>query len=219
MKTTIQLPERLVPARRRGMTLPEMMIAFTVFSLVVVGMVYTQMFVMRYDQLTSSKLGATEMTRMSFDQLLSDVRSCRTWAIGTGNVSSFTAAVNGTNLVGNALIVYPSVNTNNYVLYYFTSITNPGIPGFPLTNIISMSLCRMTNGGSNYVTTPVKYLTNTMYFCAENYAGTVQQTLTYKYIIHVKMDFCQYQYPLTYVGPGYYYDSYPVDLRVTSHNQ
>ena len=56
-----------------------------------------------------------------------------------------------------------------------------------------------------------------MYFQAQNYQGSNQTTLTHKGVIDVVMQFCQFQYPLTKVGPGYYYDYYKTELRVTPH--
>jgi hypothetical protein len=64
-------------------------------------------------------------------------------------------------------------------------------------------------------------LTNNFYtnmFVAEDYLGNMLTTLRYKYVIHVTLEFCQYQYPLTKVGAGYYYDDYKMEFRVASHN-
>jgi len=55
-------------------------------------------------------------------------------------------------------------------------------------------------------------------FIAEDYLGNILSTLRYKYVIHVTLEFCQYQYPLTKVGAGYYYDDYKMEFRVASHN-
>jgi hypothetical protein len=56
-----------------------------------------------------------------------------------------------------------------------------------------------------------------MYFRAEDYLGKVKTDLSYKYVIRVVMEFCQYQYPLTRVGPGYYYDYYKMEFKITPH--
>jgi hypothetical protein len=55
-------------------------------------------------------------------------------------------------------------------------------------------------------------------FIAEDYLGNELTTLRYKYVLHVSFDFQAYQYPLTIVGPGYYYDEYKLNFRVASHN-
>lgn len=195
------------------MTITETLVAMGVFSLVVLGMVYMQMFILRYDDLTSSQLGASEMSRMSFDDLVNDVRTSWTWAIGSGNQTNFTPVSNGSPQQGNALQLSSTQDTNYFVRYYFITNVTP-----TLTNFM---LCRMTNGMSTY-SVMAQNLTNNYYtniFIAEDYEGNELTTLRYKYVIHVTLEFCQYQYPLTKVGSGYYYQDYKMDFRVASHNQ
>ena len=205
---------RPAPARRRrAMTLVEMVVTMGIFSLVVLGLVYVQMFIMKYDEITLSQVGASEMSRMSFNELANDIRSSWTWAVGTGNQSSFTAAPNSSPQEGNALQLSATQNTNNFVRYFF--ITNAS------ASVTNFALCRMTNGMSSY-TVVAKNLTNNFYtnmFTAEDYLGNMLTTYRYKYVIHLTLEFCQFQYPLTVVGPGYYYDDYKMDFRVASHNQ
>ncbi|MGO8676943.1 MAG: PilW family protein [Limisphaerales bacterium] len=205
-------PGRASARGSQAMTLAEMMVAMAIFSLVVLGMVYVQMFIMKYDQMTTSQLGASEMSRMSFDDLVSDIRSSWTWAIGTGSQTNFTPVSNSAPQEGNALQLSPTQNTNLFVRYYFITNVTP-----TLTNFM---LCRMTNGALSY-TVIAQNLTNNLYtnmFLAEDYRGNLLTTLRYKYVIHVTLEFCQYQYPLTRVGPGYFYDDYKMEFRVASHN-
>ena len=56
-----------------------------------------------------------------------------------------------------------------------------------------------------------------MYFQAQNYRGSNQTDLTHKGVIEVVMQFCQFQYPITKIGPNYYYNYYKMDLRLTPH--
>ncbi len=60
-------------------------------------------------------------------------------------------------------------------------------------------------------------LTNRMFFRAEDYLGNIKTDLSYKYVVHIVMEFYQYQYPLTKVGPGYYYDYYKMEFKITPH--
>jgi prepilin-type N-terminal cleavage/methylation domain-containing protein len=188
--------------RQAGLTLPEMMVASAVFSLTVVGFVYCQLFGMRQDQLVNSKIGASENVRLSFNQLANDIRAAKIWQIGNGNLSSFTGIPLGTNQQGNALKLSMTTDTNQYYLYYFNT-----------------NKCWLLRGhsGSTNVTCLAEHLTNTMYFQAQNYHGDKQTDLTHKGVINVVMQFCQYQYPITKVGPGYFYDYYKMELRVTPH--
>ena len=192
-------------SRRRnlqGMTLIETMVTGAVFSLVVLGVLSTQSFILRCDQLVCSKVGATDMSRMSFDDLTRDVRSAKIWAVGTGSASSFTPVPNGALQLGNALQICLSADTNSFVHYFFD--TNACL------------LYRELSGGTNCQVL-ARSLTNTMYFQAENYNGAAVTDLQYKYVIHVLMQFCQFQYPLTRVGPGYYYNYYKIEFRISPH--
>ena len=179
-----------------------MMVATGVFAFTVIGFVYCQLFGMRQDQLVNSKIGASELARLSFNDLANDIRSAKIWQIGNGNMTSFTGIPLGTNQQGNALMLSMTTDTNTYYLYYFDT-----------------NACKLYRGhsGSTFATAVAEYLTNTMYFQAQNYAGSNQTTLTHKGVIDVVMQFCQYQYPLTKVGPGYYYDSYKLELHMTPH--
>ena len=188
--------------RQAGLTLPEIMVASAVFSLTVIGFVYCQLFGMRQDQWVNSKIGASDQARLSFNDLANDIRAAKIWQIGNGDLSSFTGIPLGTNQHGNALKLSMTTDTNKYYLYYF--------------NTNKRWLLRGHSGSPN-VTCLAQYLTNTMYFQAQNYRGDNQTTLTHKGVIDVMMQFCQYQYPITRIGPGYFYDYYKMELRVTPH--
>jgi prepilin-type N-terminal cleavage/methylation domain-containing protein len=186
--------------RRAAFTLTEVMVVSALFGLMVAGSVYTQMFGMRQDQWVNSKIGASEMARLGFNDLANDVRSAKVWDIGNGNLNSFTAIPQGTNQRGNALKLCMTTDTNTYYLYYFNT-----------TNLFR------GHSGSTKVTCVAQSLTNTMYFQAQNFRGENSTDRTHKNVINVVMQFCQYQYPLTKIGPGCLYDYYKMELRLTPH--
>ena len=188
--------------RQAGLTLAETMVASAVFGLTVIGFVYCQMFGMRQDELVNSKIGASEQARLSFNDLANDIRAAKIWQIGNGDLNSFTGIPLGTNQQGNALKLSMTTDTNTYYLYYF--------------NTSSCWLLRGHSGSTN-ATCLAQHLTNTMYFQAQNYGGANQTTLTHKGVIDVVMQFSQLQSPVTKIGPGYYYDQYKMELRVTPH--
>ena len=188
--------------RQAGFTLPEMMVASAVFGLTVLGFVYCQMFGMRQDQLVNSKIGASDQARLSFNDLANDIRAAKIWQIGNGNLSSFTGIPLGTSQQGNALKLSLTTDTNKYYVYYFDT-----------------NACKLFRGHSGSMSSKclAQYLTNTMYFQAQDYQGNNQTDLTHKGVVNVKMQFCQYQYPITKIGPGYYYNYYKMELRMTPH--
>jgi hypothetical protein len=178
------------------------MVASALFGLTVIGFVYCQMFGMRQDELVNSKIGASEQARLSFNDLANDIRAAKIWQIGNGDLSSFIGIPLGTNQHGNALRLSLTTDTNNYYLYYFDTNASKLFRG---------------HSGSTTKTCLAQYLTNTMYFQAQNYHGDNQTDLTHKGVIDVVMQFCQYQYPITKIGPGYFYDYYKMELRLTPH--
>ncbi len=192
--------------RQAALTLAEMMMTMGVFSLLVIGLVYTSMFCLKLDELANSKVGASDSARRGFE-LSSDIRAAKMWIIGTGGQSSFTPCGNATNQVGNALKVQYTTATNSYIIYYFD--TNAG------------KLFRYTNGMTTSKVI-VDGLTNasgsSMSFQAQDYNGTVLGDLQFKYVIAATLEFCQYQYPLTKVGPNYFYNYYRMQLKLASHN-
>ena len=194
--------------RARGeqaLTLIEMMVTMSIFLLVVGAIIYANMFGMKYDELVNSKLGASDASRESFDKLSTEIRSAKIWAVGNGTQTTFTACTNGAAQQGNALQFSFTTNTSAYVRYYFDTTSN--------------QLCRvqLMQSGQSSFDVLAKNLTNIMMFTAEDYAGSVKTNLAYKYVVHFTLQFFQYQYPLTRVGPGYLYDSYKLEFRVTPH--
>ena len=185
-----------------GFTLPEVMVASAIFGLTVIGFVYCQMFGMRQDQLVNSKIGASEQARLSFNDLANDIRAAKIWQIGNGDLSSFTGIPLGCNQQGNALKLSLTTDTNQYYVYYFDTNASKLFRG---------------HSGSTAITCLAQFLTNTMYFQAQNYHGDNQTDLTHKGVIDVVMQFWQYQYPITKVGPGNFYDYYKMELRLTPH--
>src|ERR1017187_4965959 len=103
--------------RTRAFTVAEMMVSVFIFVFMVLGIIYVWMFAMRYDELVCSKLGASEKSRMSFDQLTGDIRTAKWWKIGNGTnngtIITFTACGNQTNQIGNALKLCASGDTNS----------------------------------------------------------------------------------------------------------
>jgi len=200
--------------RAQAFTLAEMMTAVFIFVFMTLGIIYTWLFVLRYDELVNSKLGATDKSRMSFDLLTSDIRSAKWWKVGNGTAASFTACTNAMDQVGNALRVSNSSNTNStgYVTYYFdTNTLHPN----------ACWLCRVTNGVDT-IQILAQNLTNasgsSMQFAAQKFDGTLAQDWQYKYMIAATMEFAQYQYPLTKVGPSYYYNYYRIQVKAASHS-
>jgi hypothetical protein len=193
---------RTLQSSKRGFTLTETLTACAVSALLFIGFMYTQIFLLRYDEMTCSKLGASDNARKGFDMLLQDIRSSKKWEVGNGNLHSFSPIAAGNNQQGTALQLHLSTDTNIYIRYYLDTSTS--------------KLCRIHSGD---ITPRViaESLTNTVIFTSEDYRGAIVSDYSYKNVIHTKLQFYQYQYPLTKVGPNYFYNYYCLDFRATPH--
>lgn len=186
--------------KQRAMTLVEMMITMMIFGFVTVGLLQFHLFGLRQDQLVQSKLGASDQSRGAFGKLTSEIRSAKILRVGDGSDSAFTPIPFGTNQQGTALQISFTTDTNSYVRYCFE------------TN--SSELRRYQSGITGY-TRIAQFLTNTMFFRAEDHLGNTLVDGTSSYTIRTMMQFYQFQYPLTRVGPGYLYDYYKLEFKAT----
>jgi prepilin-type N-terminal cleavage/methylation domain-containing protein len=202
----VNYPRRQAANRRRqALTLVELMIAMTIFSMVVLGFVTLQMFGLRYDQLVQSKLGASDQSRQMLEKMGWEIRSAKMWEVGNVSGSSFVEIADGQPQRGTGIRIYTSIVTNTYIQYYFNTNTR--------------TLLRSQSGvsGSKII---AQDLTNTMTFQAEDHRGTVQTAGTglWRNCIRVILEFAQYQYPLTQVGPGKLYDYYKMEFKISPHS-
>ncbi|HWD93595.1 MAG TPA: hypothetical protein VG938_14735 [Verrucomicrobiae bacterium] len=201
-------PSLKVRRATQGLTLVETMTTMAVFSLMMLAMMYAYMFGMRQDQLVQSKLGSSDESRRSFERVARDIRCANSQAIGTYSGGTFTPTINGSTngMTGNAVRIYLTATNNNNIIYYFDTSGAP----------VNIKLFRIHTGDTS-PTCIASNLQNSASFTAENYAGVPRTDMQDKYVIHFTLDFCEYQYPLTKVGAGYYYNRYIMDFRATPH--
>lgn len=193
--------------RNQALTLVEMMITTSIFGMVVAGFISLQLFGMRQAQLVESKLGASDQSRKLLEKMGWEIRSAKEWDIGNMVGTTFKEVADGKPMVGTAIRIYPrSSNTNVFVQYYF--------------NTNSRALFR-SQSGLTAVKTIANELTNNMAFQSEDYRGVVitnsSDSRVWRNCIRVILEFAQYQYPLTQVGPGCLYDYYKLEYKVAPH--
>lgn len=198
LRRPILAPRR--PVRSTGLTIPEMMISVTIFSLLTLGFIQAQIFGLRYDAAVQSKLGATDQSRIGLGRLASEIRSGKSFKVGAGEFASFTEAADGSAQQGTSLQIYPDTSTNTYIRYYLDTT--------------SKELRRMENGGTSF-SVIAESLTNSVIFTSEDFRGTVLTEVANNSVVGVLLQFYQFKYPLTAVGPGQYYDFYKLQFKVT----
>lgn len=190
---------------RRAFTIPEMMIAMTIFMFVVGAVIMTNFFGFRMIGTTQPRLGATTETRQAVSLLISEINSAKILRIGNGNQSSFTPLGFGALRQGNAIQIHPSTDTNVFVRYFKDS---------------SDQLIRLfaTNGVGSNLSTVATAVTNATLFTAQDMAGNILTNDYHNMLIGVLLRF----YELngtgsrgTPVGSNKYFKSYQIETRVT----
>lgn len=184
----------------RGFTLAEIQISMAIIMLVIGGVISSHVFGLKLNEATRAKLSASDAARNALNRLVGDVRSAKTIQIGSGTYSSFNPVSDGSSQRGSALRIYPSTNTNSFVVYYLDSSDSK------------------LKKASTTATTPITvadYLTNTVIFTSENHLGTVLTDNQNNRVIGVNMQFYQIRYPITTIGNGGYFDYYQVQTKIT----
>lgn len=184
-------------------TLVEMMMVAAVFTVMIGGIVSVQIFAMRVYTLAATKLTATTDARETLNFMREQIRSSKVVVVGTFNNGAFVQAPNGTAQKGNALaLANVNLNSSNYLVYYLDTSTE--------TNM----LYSVTNGVS---TVMARFMTNYYCFYAEDYNNNILSNYVNNPVIHVVMQFDQWEYPIAFIGTNALnaYDFYMLQTRVS----
>jgi prepilin-type N-terminal cleavage/methylation domain-containing protein len=162
--------------RRAAFTLPELMVALSVFSFVVVGVIFAHLYGLSMYRITGNALTATESARQVTARMTDEIRTCRSAVIGGVSNGVFVARLNGEKQRGNGLLIYPAASTNNYVIYF----VNPADQTF-----------RRTTSKPNSAAIVAESVTNEFVFRAENFLGQLQTNSLNNRVIHFSLEFFQ----------------------------
>jgi type II secretory pathway pseudopilin PulG len=199
--------------RPSAYTLVEMITTVGIFMTIFVGvMVSVQLFGLRIYTLEATKLVATAGARNALDAMRNQIREGKVVYVGnctTESTSSFSLIATTNTQQGNALIVYPTTNTTAYTVFYLDNSTGTN-------NLMEFTV---TNSAVNYTNELASYITNTIVFDAENFQGvmaTNYTSLDNREVIHVTLQFSQWQYPIAYIGGTTFnaFDFYQLRTRV-----
>lgn len=186
------------PVFLSGASIVEMLLTMSIFGLTVIVVVTSHIVGLKMYNISATKLSASAGARVALNQVRQDVRSAKLLYVGFGGESYFSNAPAGSRQVGNALQIYPTVNTNSWVRYY----TDEG------TQTLRR---RVSNGsGAEVVTATV---TNYLAFQAETPWGTVLTNVNNHRVVRMLLEFYQWEFPVAQVGG--YYDYYRLQTKVT----
>jgi hypothetical protein len=188
------------PTSRSGFTLAEIMTATGLFSLVVIGLVYSQLFGMRTFNITSTRVSASDNARKVLNRVRDDVRSGKLLYVGSGSSTGFTHIALNSPHQGNALQIHPTKDTNVFIRYYLDTATQT---------------LRRTASGTGRVEVLAPFLTNQIAFIAEDFAGRALTNDQNNRVIKLVLDFYQWEFPVAQVGAGAFYESYHLQTRIT----
>lgn len=173
--------------KQRGFTLPELLVAIAVFSMVLIGVVIANLYGLKMFRITETKLNVTENARKVMSRITQEVRSCRATAIGNVNAGTFEALLDGEVQQGSALLIRPSTNSSDFIIYF----VNPGDQTFRRTT---------SSPGSSVILADA--ITNTLVFSARDYSGTVLTNTQNNRVIHLNLEAYQ---PESFGRPAEYY--------------
>jgi prepilin-type N-terminal cleavage/methylation domain-containing protein len=211
-----------------GFTLVEMMVALAVFSLVILVTVAMQIYAARVYTLAATKLTAAQGARTAMNDVRDQVRSARLVYVGNYLYSSgnppddFTPMTNGDLQEGNALMIYPGTSTNSFTLVYlqpgyktnnFSAFSSSGAP----LGTNSLLMVMFTNGALEVSNDVADYVTNQIVFDAENFEGSILSSNENNYLIHMTLNFAQWEYPIAIIGSNAFnaYDYYQLNTVMT----
>lgn len=184
-----------------GFTLPEMMTAMAIFSLLIGAVVSSQVFGLRLYKISETKLTNTGEARQAFNRVRNEIWSGKILRVGNGDAYSFNLLADGTPHVGNALRIYPTTDTNNYVYYY--------------VDAADTCLKRMVSG-SKKIEVVADYVTNSIAFQAEDFQGNIRSNYAVnRIVIRMNLQFYQHEYAVAQLkNSGWLGDYYQLQTRV-----
>src|SRR4051812_8069802 len=186
------------PHRRAAFTITELMIAVGLFSLVVMGSILSHLVGVRMCAINQTKLKTTHSARAALNRTEDDIRTASEIKIGTGNASGFTNVIGNLPRQENAIQIYPTLNTNIFVRYYLDSSDQT------LKRVLS-------NGAFEAI---ANYITNTIPFTAEDYAGNVLTNDQNNRVIRMNFEFYQWEFASPNPGGRSSYDYFRVQTKI-----
>ncbi len=180
-------PHRLVtrraflPNRDGAFTLTELLIAVAIFIVLVGGVIFSNLYGLSMFRITETKLNATADARRVIGTLTDEIRTCNSSWVGNVKNGTFEALLDGETQQGSALLIYPTTNTSNYVIYFL----NPSDQSF-----------RRTASTVKAPTVLAEYVTNSIVFRAQDHLGRVLTNNQNNHVIHLNLEFYQRMRPL-----------------------
>ena len=212
----MKLPLNLPRARAAGFTLVEIYVVMALFAFLVIAIIATQFFAARVYTLAATKLTATAAGRKAMNDMRDAIKSSTGVQVGIYDsvANQFSLITNGTPQIGNALAIYPNIPFNitnntytNFGTVYFMNRQASNLCSVVISNGVEWTATRVDN--------IIVWITNYYVFDAEDAFTNIQTTYSKNRVIHIKLQFSQWEYPLAGVGNGAMYDYYQLQTRAS----
>jgi prepilin-type N-terminal cleavage/methylation domain-containing protein len=171
-----------------GFTLPEILMATTVFLFLVAGIIAANLYGLQMFQIMTTKLNVTTWSRETVEAITTEVQGCN--SVWVGNITTngvFETLLDGETQQGTGLLIYPTTNTTNYIIYF----VNPSDQTF-----------RRTTSQPGTAQVLADSVTNTIVFSAQDFSGNVLTNNQNNRVIHLDLEF--YQPARFTLGADYY---------------
>ena len=186
---------------RAAFTLVEVMVTAMITLVVVGALMSAYMYGMRMFEVVKPKLATSDQARHTISKMVQEVRSAGSIQIGTGGETRFTAASPNTKQQGNAIQIFPNVETTNQFIRYFRDEGDD-------------TLRRITNLDAESAVM-ARDVTNAIPFTSEDFAGNVHTNRQSNRVIGLLLQFSSLPYTTGKAGPGTLYDNYQLRTRIT----
>ena len=168
-----------------GFTLAELLVAITVFTMLLGGIMFAHLFGLSMFQITETKLNATADARKLIGTMANEIRSSGSTVVGDVVAGEIVEKIPGERQQGSVLKIHPR-GTINYIAYF----VNPSDKTF-----------RRTTGTPGSSVIVAESVTNVNVFSVQDYLGTILTNNENK-VIHLKLEF--YQAARHMQGADYY---------------
>ncbi|MGA2243651.1 MAG: hypothetical protein ABSH48_01525 [Verrucomicrobiota bacterium] len=163
-------------AATRAFTLSEVLIATTIFLLMVSGIIAANLFGLRIFQMSTTKLNATQWSRETLMRLTDEIHECTSAQVVVVSNGVYSAFLNGETQQGNGLLINLTTNTTNYVLYFVDT---------------DDQTFRRTTDQPDSAVILASSVTNSLPFAAEDFLGNILTNNSNSQLINLTLEFYQ----------------------------
>lgn len=183
----------------RAFTLTNALVALSIFSMVVIGIVTSHQFGMQMMDITRSRVNTSDDSRRTLNWLTTEIRSAKSLKVGSGSLTAFTPAAPNSRQEGNAIQLYFSSDTSEYVRYFRDA---------------GDRILKRRTSASTDVMIIAEGIRNEIIFTAEDYSGAILSNRQNNCILALDLEFDSLDGGTVPIGPSNYFKSYELHTKI-----